>query len=690
MAPPGTRAPGLYDILDLEPPGGLRVGPGATSTRLRGCLQAPFVQHGGWANRVRFSPDGSRLAISGDHFVCIHEAESGRLLRRLRTGYRSDQGIAWGAGGRWLAFSTEEEVLLWDDRARRLVPLDPPVPRARAMAFSPAGDRLAMVCEDLGFRLIEPEEGRGLRLDPGPPPEVPRPPWRITQEAVAFSPCGSWVASLARRARLGTLEGRGVGPADAGPREAGEVCLRGGPDGETRRRVAMPVAAGEPFLVFLGVEPRPRQPGGEAPGVAVHVVDADPPLYLLAGMDRVGARVLADGRVLGVHRDRDTRRPEITLEDRVGGGCWSVPFETPGFDFPMDPAKDFDVHPRGRCFALAWRHGLVTVHPLEGPAAGQAAPALAAPLAPRARRLAVAPGGRRALWGDDQVLELLRLDQAGAPARVVRRRALQGTALWGLGFGPSADQVTLGLGRGLETLDLVRGRTLGVQPRVVRFARVAGLAPDLSRVAHVEVLEDRDRVHIHPLAAGTGRTGPAVSVDLPRGANPVPRDGFGGFHLAKLHFTPDAAALVVMHLDQLLVLDSASGERRGVMALPGGMGPLAAMSPAEPLLVALDPGIRRLVLVDLGALQVVGELAYGHDELPAAVFHPQGRGLAVADPDLGIRLYDLRERRQVGTLLGHEGVVRAMAFDPVSGDLLSAGDDRQLRRWELAGFPSSA
>jgi WD40 repeat protein len=75
----------------------------------------------------------------------------------------------------------------------------------------------------------------------------------------------------------------------------------------------------------------------------------------------------------------------------------------------------------------------------------------------------------------------------------------------------------------------------------------------------------------------------------------------------------------------------------------------------------------------------------------ALAFHPEGHHLAAASLEQSVRVWDIRDGRLVGELLGHLGGVTGVAYSPDGKVLASGGDDRTVRLWDPAtGEPLGA
>jgi WD40 repeat protein len=102
--------------------------------------------------QIAFAPDGKTLAsVRNDRngAVQIWSVPDGKLLKWwAHPGPWPAGGLSYSPDGRWLATFGGNDVFLWEvDRGHgRVLPLIPDGMFCAAVAFSPAGDTLAVAC----------------------------------------------------------------------------------------------------------------------------------------------------------------------------------------------------------------------------------------------------------------------------------------------------------------------------------------------------------------------------------------------------------------------------------------------------------------------------------------------------------------------------------------------------------------
>jgi WD40 repeat protein len=162
--------------------------------------------------------------------------------------------------------------------------------------------------------------------------------------------------------------------------------------------------------------------------------------------------------------------------------------------------------------------------------------------------------------------------------------------------------------------------------------------------------------------------------------------------------------VLIAELHQRPVVLSSSVSRDGAEIWDLATGELVA-PPIEHRPLAVVPGNRRLLAVELGTIESWSERMLGFwdldsarllGEIPAGfawywrelrVLTTAGATLAVAGCTDGfVRVWDLNRARRVGTpLLGHDGVVTALTATTLDGQpiAISGGGDGTIRVWEL-------
>jgi WD40 repeat protein len=87
-----------------------------------------------------------------------------------------------------------------------------------------------------------------------------------------------------------------------------------------------------------------------------------------------------------------------------------------------------------------------------------------------------------------------------------------------------------------------------------------------------------------------------------------------------------------------------------------------------------------------------GDLMWSAVPPPGAVriaFSGDGRYLAAACADRTVRIFESTTGRETRRLTGHTATIEAMAFTPAGNRLLTGGQDKAVRIWELADAPSA-
>jgi WD40 repeat protein len=152
-----------------------------------------------------------------------------------------------------------------------------------------------------------------------------------------------------------------------------------------------------------------------------------------------------------------------------------------------------------------------------------------------------------------------------------------------------------------------------------------------------------------------------------------------------LTFAPEGTLLASGMYDRTVRLwDAVTGEERAVLRGTARF--------LVPLSVSFSPDGRTLATGDMGGNLKLWDTATGQEqatlttydeEIPALVFAPDGRTLAVAVGRTA-QLWDVQTRKPAAILGGHEGKVRCLAYSPDGKWLATGGHDTTVRLWDVA------
>jgi WD40 repeat protein len=174
-----------------------------------------FGFHNGlrYLNHVAFSPDGRRAVICGGRAVCLIDAATGKVERRLEGHRAAVVSAAFSADGKYVLSGGDDHVLrLWDAASGSLVrTLTGHEGYVKSVAFRPDGSQALSGGSDATVRLWDVSTGKELKV------------CRKHTEpltAVSFIDSGTQTLSVSRDAalrvwRLGSL--RATGPAPSPP-----------------------------------------------------------------------------------------------------------------------------------------------------------------------------------------------------------------------------------------------------------------------------------------------------------------------------------------------------------------------------------------------------------------------------------------------------------------------------------------
>jgi WD40 repeat protein/predicted Ser/Thr protein kinase len=203
------------------------------------------LPRGARVGSVAWSPEGDWVVLTThDRGLAVCASDTGRPRWELPPGRAPFLGVAWNGPREWVAALAEGDRLLVFDAAtgEEVYRLQTPTDASARVAFTAAGDRLAVSTERFGTRLVDSWTGSRLRDNPAPSWHLlfdraglrlgtlfsdGRPAWREwlpsevlsslgaapsgNNQVLEFSPDGNRVCTLsAQGPRVADVEGRAV------------------------------------------------------------------------------------------------------------------------------------------------------------------------------------------------------------------------------------------------------------------------------------------------------------------------------------------------------------------------------------------------------------------------------------------------------------------------------------------------
>ena len=159
--------------LKFSPQGSLLAVGGYQEVRLidprSGAMLASLSGHADYVRSIAFSPDGKMLAAAGggpqrDGEIKIWDAQSHQLLKTMRGHKDCIYSVAWSPDGKLLASgSYDRAVKLWDaNTGKEVRNLQDHIDAVFAVAFSPDGKHLASASQDRTVKIWDVATGKRL------------------------------------------------------------------------------------------------------------------------------------------------------------------------------------------------------------------------------------------------------------------------------------------------------------------------------------------------------------------------------------------------------------------------------------------------------------------------------------------------------------------------------------------------
>jgi RNA polymerase sigma factor (sigma-70 family) len=339
---------------------------------------------------------------------------------------------------------------------------------------------------------------------------------------------------------------------------------------------------------------------------------------------------------------------------------------------------------------------------LEGATRDEAAQQLACPLGTlksrleRGREMLRARLTRRGVTLSASLLSAGLTQQTSGATAAQLATSVTRAVLLALGSGEAAGVST---GAVVLARGALRGMTLGklklsaaVLLALGAFVAGAGLLAHQTLTPQAAEALAESKPAFSPAAAGPARPDDRPQARTDRYGDPLPAEALArlgtlrfrhGGYLQLLAFLPDGKSLIGKGFDGIRVWDAATGSEVRQICTANDTPATAALSPDGKLIVGAGRTPEGTIVV-LEAATGKPVRRFGKRYFNRIVFSPDGKVLAVLCPPAVIELWDPATGASLRTLEGHRNQLWSAAFSPDSKTLISGGDDKTVRFWELA------